>query len=67
MTLGEKIRELLLQHGDFRAVEVELTKSSEQLAENDTKGGWYTVIRMAKEGFTELHGLHIMNADQLHV
>ena len=58
VTLGEKIRELLLQHGDFKTVEIELVKTSEQLAQNDTKGGWYTVAAMAQKGFTELHGLH---------
>lgn len=56
LTLGEKIRELLLQHGDFRAVEVALTKRSEQLAQNDTKGGWYSEVMLTQKGWTELHG-----------
>ncbi|CAE7232915.1 unnamed protein product [Symbiodinium microadriaticum] len=55
-TPGEKIREMLLQHGDFRGVEVQLTKESEQLAQNDTKGGWYSEQAMAQEGYTEYHG-----------
>ena len=47
---------MLLQHGDFRGVEVQLTKESEQLAQNDTKGGWYSEQAMAQEGYTEYHG-----------
>ena len=47
---------MLLQHGDFRGVELELTKSSEQLTQNDTKGGWYSELAMTKEGYTEFHG-----------
>lgn len=58
-TLGEKIRDMLLQHGDFKAVELELEKSSEQLAQNDTKGGWYSAIALGKKGYTELHGWHV--------
>ena len=44
---------MLLKHGDFKAVEVELERVSTQLAENDKKGGWESEITMAQMGWTE--------------
>ncbi|CAE7750756.1 unnamed protein product, partial [Symbiodinium microadriaticum] len=36
---GEKLRDLLKQHGDFRAVEVEVQKLSIQTSKNGVEGG----------------------------
>ena len=52
---GEKLREMLLQHGSFRAVEVELEKRSTQTSQSDKKGGWETELSMAAMGYTQLH------------
>ncbi|CAE7673942.1 unnamed protein product, partial [Symbiodinium pilosum] len=47
---GEKLREMLLKHGTFDQVEVELTKTSMQMAINDEEGAWENDVSLAKEG-----------------
>ena len=50
---GEKLRELLAQHGDFKTVEVELEKISTQTALNELGGAWENEISLAAQGWTE--------------
>lgn len=52
---GEKLRELLLKHGDFKTVEVEVEKISTQTAKNGVEGGWENKISLTKKGWTEPH------------
>ena len=44
---------MLLKHGTFDQVEVELTKTSMQMAINDEEGAWENDVSLAKEGWTE--------------
>ena len=56
---GEKLRDLLLKHGDFNEVEVELEKSNSQSSTNDVEGGWENEVTLSKLGWTEPHGSHL--------
>ena len=40
--LGEKLHQLLLQHGDMKAVNVVMTRQTEQINEEEVEGEWYT-------------------------
>ena len=51
--LGEKLRDLLAKHGDFKSVEVELEKISTQTALNEVGGSWENDISLAAQGWTE--------------
>ena len=50
---GEKLRDMLLQHGNFSQVEIELTKISTQTQINDEEGAWENEVSLAQEGWTE--------------
>ncbi|CAE7328664.1 unnamed protein product [Symbiodinium sp. CCMP2592] len=51
---GEKLRDLLAKHGDFKSVEVELEKISTQTALNEVAGSWENDISLAAQGWTEV-------------
>ena len=53
--LGERLRDLLLKHGSFESVEIQLVKMNSQLARNEEEGGWENEITMAARGWTECH------------
>ena len=53
---------MLLQHGSFESVEVELVKRSTQLAQNEQEGGWENEVSLGQEGWTELHSMHDVHA-----
>ena len=44
---------MLLKHGNFDQVEIELTKISTQTAISDEEGGWENEVSLAHEGWTE--------------
>ena len=48
---GDVIRDLLLKHGNFNAVEIEVAKISRQTASNKLEGGWHNEISLAKIKF----------------
>ena len=48
---GLRLRELLLKHGTFDEVEVQITKYRKEEEENQLEGGFYTKIDLEKEGW----------------
>ena len=52
--LGEELRSLLLEHGDFTAVEVQLKKWNSKEETDRLKGGVHTEASLLKLGWTEL-------------
>lgn len=43
---GEKLRELLLKHGSFEEVEIEIEKVSKQTEKNKVAGGWHNEVSL---------------------
>ena len=50
------MRELLQKHGSFAALEVELSKKSSQVTQNERAGGWENEVTLAQLGWTEWLG-----------
>ncbi len=40
--LGQKLKQMMLDHGSFAAMEVHLKKTSEKSKSETSGGGWYT-------------------------
>ena len=49
---GEKLRELLVSHGTFDAVEVQLENVHIEEQTDKLRGGWHTEASLLKEGWT---------------
>jgi len=47
--LGAKLREMLIQHGNFGAVECEIVRYQKTLMDNSKQGGWVTKHYLTKE------------------
>ena len=47
--LGAKLREMLIQHGNFGAVECEIVRYQKTLLDNSKQGGWVTKHYLTKE------------------
>ena len=50
---GEKLRKMLLEHGSFDAVEIQLKKWKEEKEEEELMGGWHTQVSLEMENWTE--------------
>ena len=52
--LGEELRALLVQHGSFDAVEVQVQKKIKDEESNKLRGGWHTEISLKRDfGWTQ--------------
>lgn len=60
--LGQKLRELLLKHGSFEQVEVEVLRYKKEEEENKLEGGWYNRITLEQEGWTPFPSCIILGA-----
>jgi hypothetical protein len=49
---GSRLRELLLQHGSFEEVEVQIVKYRKEEEENQLEGGFYSKTDLEKEGWS---------------
>ena len=52
MFLGNKLRQLFLEHGNFGDVEAEIKKSTLNEAMKRLQGGWHNEVSLQKEGWT---------------
>ena len=60
--LGQKLRDLLLKHGSFEQVEVEVLRYKKEEEENKLEGGWYNRITLEQEGWTPFPSCIILGA-----
>ena len=51
-SLGDKLRELLLEHGNLGAVELVVQKWESQLDESSLEGGWHNEITLKAKNWT---------------
>ena len=49
LVLGDQLREIYVKHGNFAAMEVEVSKLSKQSQRNKLEGGWYNSVTLATE------------------
>ena len=49
---------MLLKHGSFSDVEVELQRYKNDEEQTALEGGWHTVVSLQSENWTELLGLN---------
>ena len=53
-TLGEKLRKLLVKHGNFKKVEIAVRRYYERKSRYEKKAGWYTRnVLMEKHSWTK--------------
>lgn len=62
-SLGEKLRSLLQEHGDFKSVEIQLSRWSKRVQSDDKKGRWVTKqYLMDEEKYTKTFECNRINS-----